>query len=181
MPVDDLDVIPLHSNPFGFSEGTTFSDVYVQFKLDVPRMQLLLEGEPVADVPPPAVFTILLNYYDTFERGLFVAHCCTQTAMAPFYIRRVKQLLAHDARMHLLDNGRQHVHLTANEITIVKPFRIFREASDRNEDDRNEDDRDDHAYTICTELHIHVHMPTQMCIVEWSDVPTHTYVYCLPI
>ena len=187
---------PVISDPLGFA-NTTFADVYRQFKLDVGRIQLRIDAAevPRQGVDASAVFTELLNRYATWDIGLFVAHCCTQTALAPSYVRRARQLRReaaaaerrwrrrrrqrqHDGRaviadpgaaveVHLLDNGCQLVEVIGtDELHIVKGFRIMRMGE-------GGDRPSAFAYT---ELSVHAHFPSNQLLVEWSDCDAvHAY------
>jgi hypothetical protein len=120
-------------DPLGFA-NTTFAEVYRQFKLDAPRIQLRIDREDVSRkyVDAPAVFTELLNRYGSWDLGLFVAHCCTQTALARPYVRRARQLRREAAAA---DRRRSRVR------------RRYRR-DDHDEDHAHDDhEDDDHAHT----------------------------------
>ena len=109
---------------------------YEQFCLDVPRLHLEIDGEVEGCASDDSecglsnasvLYTHLLNLFDEESVGLWFAYWCTQTALATAYHEQLVRLNSHsrnkiqalspsandshDIVYHLLDDGRQRIHL----------------------------------------------------------------------
>ena len=112
---------------------------YAQFCVDVPRIKLVVDGQRDATLPPPCVYTWLVNLFPDERTGLWFAYWCTQTALADLYIaklRRIHAVVRRPAHYHLLDDGQQTVEVrtqpdtacddVAGTLRLFKPFRLCR-------------------------------------------------------
>ena len=110
---------------------------YAQFCLDVPRIKLVVDGQRDATLPPPCIYTWLVNLFPDERTGLWFAYWCTQTALADLYIaklRRIHAVVRRPAHYHLLDDGQQTVEVrtqpdtacVAGTLRLFKPFRLCR-------------------------------------------------------
>lgn len=112
---------------------------YAQFCLDVPRIKLVVDGQRDATLPPPCVYTWLVNLFPDERTGLWFAYWCTQTALADLYIAKLRHIHAvvrRPAHYHLLDDGQQTVEVrtqpdtgrddVAGTLRLFKPFRLCR-------------------------------------------------------
>ena len=91
---------------------------YAQFCLDVPRIKLVVDGQRDATLPPPCIYTWLVNLFPDERTGLWFAYWCTQTALADLYIaklRRIHAVVRRPAHYHLLDDGQQTVEVRTTD------------------------------------------------------------------
>ena len=108
------------------------TEVIAQFMLDAPRTQLYVGNERVRCAN--LALAMLLNRSERIGDGIRLAHWCTQTALAPFYLERVASLNRNRTTSafvhHLVDNGPQHNIIDRDArspvlLEIYKPFIVM--------------------------------------------------------
>ena len=96
------------------------SSLYDQFLVDIPRVRIYIDGE-LENSSPQCIFAIIVNKYE-FQTGIRFAFWCTQTSLAPIYMRKVEEINPefhrNEIKYHLLDNGEQKINVTDNVLTI---------------------------------------------------------------
>jgi hypothetical protein len=115
----------------------SFDEIFQQFNVDSPRVQFFLDG--VCERQSDVVLTCLMNRAADrggtdgdrargFDEGVRSLFWCTQTALAPLYIDKWSEIVTQrgDA-FHLVDDGKQVIRITDDDIRITKPFRILKE------------------------------------------------------
>ena len=104
-----------------------FAEVYQQFQVDAPRIHFYIDGEKETDVGVLSAY--LLQCEDS---GVALLHSCTQTALAPVYIDKWRQVTAaYGEFTHLVDAGPQAIHISDAGLVITKPFTVMRESAGR--------------------------------------------------
>jgi len=94
-----------------------------QFLIDVPRMDVVVDGRIWTDTEHPNELLDLLFKLLPHWSAVLAAEFCTQTALAPFFCA-VKETL--EPETHFVDGGRQTVKVNSKEkfMTVEKPFKV---------------------------------------------------------
>jgi len=96
-------------------------DIYSQFLLDAPRMNIWVDGSKLDDMDPVTLF------FQVFEkcRSWEILKRCTQGWLAFWYEKGIQEL-GLSRRQYLVDGGSQDVLITTSPLRLVttKPFKI---------------------------------------------------------
>ena len=107
----------------------SFHDIYSQFIVDAPRIKFYIDG--VAETNTDMICAYFMQDENgTFDQGINALHWCTQTALAPIYIekwREIAKARGDGLASHLVDDGPQTIRIAGDTIRIAKPFKIMNE------------------------------------------------------
>jgi len=98
--------------------------IYKQFLLDVPRIDVTLNGVAVTSNNPTLLFFEIFELFRPRRVALDACRYLTQGVLALHFARAYAEL--GDERFHLVDGGRQAVAIDAEErtVSIRKPFNV---------------------------------------------------------
>ena len=106
-------------------------EIIEQFRLDAPRIHLFIDGERETPDTPEYALAQLMNRGTSLSAGTRLVYWCTQTALAPFYLDKLRELNPRfdtdgTVEDHLVDDGPQCVRVHDEFLSIDKPFRVMR-------------------------------------------------------
>lgn len=111
-------------------QDVNLHDIDRQFKTDAPRIAFFVDDISLDSTRTKTLAAYLSKWSIThsFDPKV-VKYWCTQTALAPVYVRMVNQVtVAGTCKIHLVDGGYQHIVLQSlGSLYIEKPFRLMLE------------------------------------------------------
>ena len=133
-------------------------DIDRQFETDVPRIAFFVDDIAISSTQPKTLAAYLSKWSNThrFDPKV-IQYWCTQTALAPVYVRMVKWLTAGThgvCKIHVVDGGYQHIVLrSSGSLYIQKPFRLMLE--------------DQHTMQTVGTLMLHIVVTPAQAKVNW--------------
>ena len=131
-----------------------------QFRVDVPRMAFYADHDRIDSTQTDLLWAYAGKWALTHGCDpMTIRHWCTQTALAPIYVRTVHRLQQSDTPLcstHLVDDGQQRVvfHRTG-KLFLCKPFRIVKSTTSNT------------TLTVATHVSLHIEVGSQGSQVSW--------------
>lgn len=122
----------MHSRP---PHDVDARDMGRQFETDAPRIAFFVDNLSLDSTQTKTLAAYLSKWSRThsFDPKV-VQYWCTQTALAPIYVRMVERLTEGTNDMctiHLIDGGFQHIVMRSSGLLCIeKPFRLMLEDQD---------------------------------------------------
>jgi hypothetical protein len=137
------------------SNETKTNEIIKQFYIDMPRLDLFLEGSK-CDKEPEYVKDYLYKNLNKDE-ALVAIYTLTQTFLADYYISEFRKLICTNGQQ-LLDNKNYIVHIDTKKklVHVSKEFKIVYFSEDKT-----------YIVDFCT-LNIHIYLENLKVLYSWN-------------